>query len=341
MLYYDGANRAENGANGSAWINIVNEDGDKIMHPGRLYMIALSFDAPVIRFKKKADAGLLTTTTSVSAYDASDATNANWNGVSNPALFHAYVNAGADDEQHGLNFGQVYNPSTNSYEPINMSTAKFVVGQGAFVQAPVNKSITVSYGGAYAAAPRRMMAAAETPLYDVRIAPEEGDYTDRLFVTTDDEKEADNYIIGKDLAKLGVSKQVAQIWVNRYDAQLCLNTMAPVNNVANYPLSLFAPVAGEYTISCEPSVYNDQYEMYLTRGGRAICELTSDTYTLHLNEGTTTNYGLRIVKAPEIFTGVDEAVVKAQGETRKVLINDKVFIIRGNNIYSIDGQMVK
>ena len=40
-------------------------------------------------------------------------------------------------------------------------------------------------------------------------------------------------------------------------------------------------------------------------------------------------------------TGVDEAVVDAHGKTKKVLINDHVYIIRENNVYSIDGQIVK
>ena len=37
----------------------------------------------------------------------------------------------------------------------------------------------------------------------------------------------------------------------------------------------------------------------------------------------------------------DEAVVDAKGETRKVLIDNKVYIIRGENVYTIDGQLVK
>ena len=40
-------------------------------------------------------------------------------------------------------------------------------------------------------------------------------------------------------------------------------------------------------------------------------------------------------------TGLDEALIDAQGETRKVLIDQKVFIIRGNEVYTIAGQLVK
>ena len=40
-------------------------------------------------------------------------------------------------------------------------------------------------------------------------------------------------------------------------------------------------------------------------------------------------------------TGVDEAIVDAKGETRKVLIGNQVFIIRGDKVYTIDGQLVR
>jgi len=50
---------------------------------------------------------------------------------------------------------------------------------------------------------------------------------------------------------------------------------------------------------------------------------------------------LSVRKTPAVVTGIDEAIVDANGETRKVLINNQVFIIRGNEVYTIDGQMVK
>ena len=213
---------------------------------------------------------------------------------------------------------------------------------GAFVQVTANKSISVTYGGAYAAAPRRAKAADNT-LCDVRIAPDEAGYTDRLFVVVDDEKAEDRYIIGKDLVKVGVSKQVAQMWIERYNTELCMNTMASVNGTADYPLGIYVPKAGEYQISNANANTNTNADVYLTFNGTAIWKLSSSTYTLSLPEGTTAEYGLRINvrKAPETLTGLDEAIVDAQGETRKVVINDQVFIIRGNKVYSVDGSLVK
>lgn len=82
--------------------------------------------------------------------------------------------------------------------------------------------------------------------------------------------------------------------------------------------------------------------MYLTLDGSAIWNLSEGAYTISLERGTTYHYGLRIsAKSPQVATGVDEAVVDAHGKITKVLINDQVYIIRENNVYNVDGQLVK
>lgn len=332
ILYYDGAERA---AGNVAWKYLELKEGDKTIQPGTLYMIGLMMDAPVIRFTKKDGAPLLTTGTSVSTYASSEATDANWNGIANPALFAAYVNA-------GVTFGQVYNnDGSDSYSTINLSTAKLILGQPVFVQASANKDITVSYGGAYAAAPRRAKAA-ETSEYEVRISTYGAKYTDRLFVQADEGKEQDRYTIGKDLAKMGISSKVAQMWVNRYNTKLCMNTFAPINGVAEYPLGIYAPKNGEYRLSLA-TVPDDETSIYLTYDGEAIWNLTNGVYSVDLEKGTNNHYGIRVTvkKSPQITTGIEEAIVDAKGETRKVLIDNQVYIIRGNKVYSIDGQLVK
>lgn len=336
ILYYDGDLRASAGANKSAWKYMEDEysEGNRIMQPGTLYMIGLMMDAPIIRFAKKAGEPLSTTSTSVVAYSSGTGSDvdAGWNGIANPALFHAYLNAGVE-------LGQSYNALTKGYEPINLTTNKLVVGQPVFVQVPSDKAITVAPGGAFAA-PRK--APLKETKYEVQIAPVGEDYSDRLFICADNDKETDTYVIGLDLAKFGVTSQVAQIWVDRYDAKLCLNTVALVNETANYPLGISIPESGEYEIKANVQK-SDEMALYITYDGGVIWDLSDGSYTLDLNSGTITNYGLRVSahKTPTIATNLDEAVIDAQGKTCKVLIENKVFIIRGNNVYSVDGQLVK
>ena len=332
IIYYDGARRAAEGKQ-KCW-KYVENDGDKTLQPGTLYMIGLMSDASSIRFTKKFGAALLTTNTSVTAHSgAAASTDQGWNGVANPALFHAFVNPGVTE-------GQVYLPDESRYEATPLNTAKFVVGEGAFVQALADKAITVSANGAFAA-PRRANANA-TNKYDVRIAPADADYTDRLFVKTTDNKETDEYIVGQDLVKMAVSSKVAQLWVDRYGEQLCVNTQELTNGTADYPLGISIPQAGEYTISQESMAETGNYTLYLTYNGEVVWNLSDGAYTFSLPQGETMGYGLRIVaKTPSVATGVDEALIDAQGNTQKVLIDNKVYIIRGNNVYSADGQLVK
>ena len=332
IIYYDGARRAAEGKQ-KCW-QYVQNDGDQTLVPGRLYMIGLMGDAATVRFEKKDGVALLTTTTSVAQHTQTtgDDYDAGWNGVANPALFHAFVNPGVTE-------GQVFVPDENRYELIPLNTSKFVVGEGAFVQVASNKDITVVKDGAFAA-PRRVQAQANLT-YDVRIAPVEADYTDRLFIKTTDSRD-NMYTVGQDLAKVGVSSKVAQMWIDRYDAKLCVNTAEWSNNVADYPLGISVPANGEYTIHLTPYTSDSDYTLYLTYYGEAIWNLSEEAYTLTLEKGTTNEYGLRIVaKAPQVATGVDEALIDAQGKVYKVMINNQIFIIRGNEVYTIDGQLVK
>ena len=332
ILYYDGSERA---AGNPAWKYLELKEGDKTIQPGTLYMIGLMMDAPVVRFTKKEGAPLLTNTTSVSTYASSEATDANWNGIANPALFSAYVNAGAT-------LGQVYNASTGGYDQINLGTTKLILGQPVFVQAPANRNITVTYGGTYAAAPRRAKAT-ETNEYEVRLSTYGAKYTDRLFVQADEDKEQDRYTIGQDLAKMGVSSKVAQMWINRYNTKLCMNTFAPINGVAEYPLGIYAPKNGEYRLSLA-TMPDSEASIYLTYDGEAIWNLANGVYTVDLEKGTNNHYGIRVTvkNAPEVATGIDEAIVDSKDAVAtKVLIGNQVFIIRGEKVYSMDGQLVK
>lgn len=333
VLLYDGDRRANTGENKS-WNRLAS--GDKL-YPGNLYMIAFVIDAPVIRFKAENKDELLNTTLSVTTHPSAITTDANWNGIANPALFHAYVNTGAI-------IGQVYNSAYDNYSTVVMSTTKFVVGQALFVQAPADKPINVAYGSGYAAAPRRAKAEETSSLYEVRIAPANKEYTDALFVQTNEEKNPDVYTVGKDLVKMGVSTKVAQMWVDRYNAKLCLNTMAPVDGQVDYPLGIYTPEAGEYSIGILRTVTERAEDIYLTLDGEVIWNLSKNAYTVELEAGTTSRYGLRTVaKAPRITTDIEETTVGGEGKeikAVKVLINDHVYILRDGKVYTITGQIV-
>ena len=336
ICYYDGAVRAAQGKVSSCWVYMKNLSTKKILEPGKAYMIALlKTSASSITFRKKTQEPLLTTETNVQSYPSSTATDANWNAIANPSLVHAYLNAGSVGAQ-----AQRYNSADDSYEWFNLDDHKLVVGEPIYVQAPTTTTVPAS--ASYAPA-RRAKAQAVPTKYEVSItAAGATKYADHLSITLNEDKEENAYVIGQDLVKFGVSAKVAQMWIDRYDAKLCINTVAPEGDATNFPMSIFAPKAGNYTIAIEREKATEDYDLYLTYNGEAIWNLSGGAYTANFAKGTLSNYGLRVsAKAPQITTGIDEAVVDAKGETRKVLVNDQVLIIRGEKVYTIDGQLVK
>lgn len=339
IVYYDGAVRAAQGKVDACWVYLKNLSTKKILEPGKAYMIFIKHGSQSqIVFRKKVQEPLLTTSVNVEQYNASDVLNANWNAIANPALYSAYVYAGDDDPK-----GYYYISENDQFDWYHLNAEKLVVGEAVYIQAPEAGTIVVN-NSSYApvAAPRRERAEQATS-FDVQIAAAGATKrADHISIQIDEDKEENKYVIGKDLTKFGVSARVAQMWIDRYDVKLSFNTIAPEGDATSFPMSIYAPKAGTYTIAIEREVATDDYALYLTYNGEAIWNLSDGAYTANLNKGTDANYGLRIsAKAPQVVTGVDEAVVDAKGETRKVLINNQVFIIRGEKVYTIDGQLVK
>ena len=347
VLYYDGASRAANGTGAGNWKYIAN-GSDKTMHPGTLYMIYLANPASVIRFQKKGGASISTTTLSVQSYPSNTGTDvdAGWNGIANPSLFHAFINPAADTyygdhTSHAPNFAQKYMPDEVRYDAINLSSHTLIVGEPIFVQ--VNTPNTISAyetksGAGYA--PRRSPRT-ENAYYEVQISGSE-EYTDRIYLQTLEDKE-DCYMTGLDLAKAGVSSKVAQMWVNRYNAKLCVNTTAPVGNTANYPLGISVPENGTYQISSATEMQNNQ-ELYVTRNGNAIWNLAYGPYTVTLDKGTYSEYGIKLIQsnAPDVTTGVNQTqTTNDKLQIQKVLIDNKVYIVREGELYTITGQKVQ
>ena len=343
IMYYDGAERATNGPSAACWkyLRHYDEAGQPVdeLVPGRGYMIAFGSHVNTVRFVKKSGAPII--------YTGSVGVTAHQIGaISNPMAYHTTMDA-------GVGVGQVHDGGEighDGYDEVTITAKRFVVGKTVYIDPQSTQSVVISKaegGVSPVAAPARRGSKAMNKkyltledYYTVALINANGEER-KVYVLPEEDKE-DKYVVGHDLAKMGMSDRKAQIWVNRYEVNLGLNTTAPMDGVAEFPVNIYAPKAGEYTMSLvsEP---DEEYTVYLTLNGEAVWNLSSSEYALELLAGTNKSYGLRLVanKAPQTATGIDEAVVDAQGEIKKVIINDKVFIIRGENVYSVDGQLVK
>ena len=357
LVWYDGAERAAHGDSYACWRYLVHET-DKKMHPGKMYMMYFRPGFKTVRFIKTPNAPINymadeDAITKVKTYtlNTGNEKDANWNGIANPSIHYAKL--GTEGVTYGqiLNNGNVDDYLSHStevqpvYSTVLLGEQNLVVGKPIAVQATTNNaSIVVTNNSVAYPAPKYGKVATNMQegidvVYAVHFAAEGKTVKDNLFVQATEDMKDDRYVVGQDLAKGGIAKRCPQLWVERYDAKLSVNTQMLENDIAKYPLTLNAPKTGEYVISTDSS--DDKYDLYLTFNGHIIWNLSNGSYSSELQEGNISGYGLCIsVKGLHGTEGMDEAVVDAQGETRKVIIDDKIYIIRGNRVYSAEGQLV-
>lgn len=311
----------------SDYWKFLDETGNDMV-PGKLYMIYLKSGQSVLEFHKTGGK-LLNTTTSVAPASGSVAAQSNWNAIANPALYHANLTIPGAVDVLRHNGGDSY---------IVGSTAGMIVGEPMFVQVATSATITASPTMKSPMPAYRRAPQTETDNRFVLELTNEGRLADRMIVQTAEEK-ANEYVIGKDLSKMGISATVAQMWIERYNTNLCKNTVEMFGEYVDYPLHISAPASGAYVLSSVRE--RGSAILYLTRNEQPIWNLSDGNYTLHLDEGTSSEYGLRLY-APKVATDIINITGEnADNAVRKVLIEDQIRIIRGEKVYSIDGKLVK
>lgn len=336
IISFNGATRAtiadeDAKTDNSAW-EFLSTKADKTLVPGRLYMIYFYAAQNDITFVKKAGAAIVYNgTVSVNTYDNGGAATEkakNWNGIANWRLYTAQLNAGT------VVYGQFYQPESDSYDVRELANEHFYVGKPVFVQ--VESSATVFAQPFASGAPVRRMSEENSEC--VVTLSDNTRMTDRVYLHTSEDA-LDEYVIGQDLAKVSVSGKVAQMWVNRYNSKLCVNTIATgENEISEYPLGIFAPQAGAYTIAAPQSEAGTQ--VVLMYNGVEVADLTRGDYTLDLARGTTTAYAIRVIGKRGMPTAIDETGA-GNADVQKVIRNGVLNIVREGKLYDAQGREMK
>jgi hypothetical protein len=299
-----------------------------VMQPNKLYTITLS-DYNTLRMQKTADGALVAgDEVTLNAY-AGDDINKNWNGVGNGTLHHA-------DAGISGNFIQVYQSGNRTFLPVNKNDYSLVVGTAFMVQQEGGTMmLNQANGDKPLLAPSRYES---TPATAIQIATEGKPFSDQLFITAS-ETGGQAYTPGVDVAKAGElgSASVPQIWTNAYNSSLCVHEAQLINGKAQYKLSIYAPVAGAYTLTSK-NIPAD-YSLYLTQNGMIVSEL-SDTYTLDLSKGITTEYGLLLAEIYNSPTGIENTQTD-KIQTTKIIRNGVLYILHNGKVYNAQGAMVK
>ncbi len=338
ILEYDGAARASQALDGethSYWKYVA---AGATLEAGKLYMIYLRYPATTLRFTKVAVEPFINNSITLEAYSG-PASDKGWNGVANSTLAYATFATSGWGLKYVPGVPTAGGDNTDRYEAFNLATEPLIVGQPFFVQVETGGTLETHNGDQIFSAPSRVMN--RSSQYEVRIAPKNADYTDRIYVIASEEKE-DQYIIGQDLGKISIANGIPQMWINRYDTKLSVNTQAMINNQATFPLGINIPTDGAYTIRTVTEPIEDE-DLFVTVNGAPVWNLTTGQYTINLAAGNTNEYGLLVVyhPTPEVSTGCDQLEAISKPSVRKVLINGQVFILRDGAVYTIFGQKAK
>ena len=304
------------------------------LNAGQFYFFGVNGSYNTYRFK--ASGNSYTPATAASLYVNGSTTNydANWNGVGNSTLQH--VTASYTDGE----YVQVYMNGQDAYKTVNTNDATFVVGCPFFVQAKVVTTLALNVQTATAEkyyAPRRAQEES-TNVVRINLSATDGGYSDQIYFYAAD-KEQDAYIIGQDLSKAGVSDMVPQLWMAQYNQKLSVHEAVWNGDQATCPLGIYVPKSGEFVLTATQP--EDGTQIYLTENGAPIWDLTMSEYVLSLEKGNTSAYGLKVVRAPQVTTGVDETEASDKA-VRKVIIDNTMYIITPEGtMFNVIGKKVQ
>lgn len=327
VMAYNEARRAQTG---KGWKKYTG-----ILQPGVGYTLGVDPGSNTYRFTK-TDNGAFNTNMvyELQASEEGESVDIGWNSLGNGTM--GYVTL---DEKPLV---QIYDHESNTYTGFNSESITFAVGAAYFVQKPENLdalNLTSEINGTIRRAPQRNEMA-DNERFGLSLTTN-GKLCDNLFVTCDDEATS-AYTCGKDVQKMGnvTGTKVARLWTNAKGTNLCAIYTAYSNDQAIIPLNIYAPKAGEYTLSLENSPVED---VYLTRNGIIVWNLTMSDYTFELNAGSDTSYALQVVRRVQnTATGVDAIDNDKRGTdfVEKMIVNGQLFILRDGILYDAQGKKV-
>ncbi len=301
---------------------------DYTLQAGHFYYLTIDGTYNTYRFKAKNDKITIEHQTTLTTNGTG--ANANWNAVGNTTLTYATI-SGNDLPD----YVQTYINGQSCYQVVYTQEAQFVVGCPFFFQAKENTTMVLSKPTGTASAhyaPRQT----DRPIC-VRIAEEGKRFSDQMYISASEDAQG-QYQMGRDLAKAGVGTKSAQLWVNAYDQQLCVNDAPLVANQAFYDMSLFIPKAGNYEISL-PSIPTNG-TLYLTQDGYPFWNLNEGSYVLELGKGTISEYGL-MFEATQAAAPTDVQTISGNDNAQKILKEQSIYIYKNGNIFNVTGQKVK
>ena len=351
LMEYSGQSRANNGPNTSLNWQTLNPASVTTMSGKKAYeMISASayyyeFYFPVT-YSKRDDEATVAVTAYARAEGETPKGDKGWNYITTPYT-HTFECDYGESPEDGLKIAWRAEDNTS----FNQDVATAIKPTQAFYyQTETTGSLDFSSTNFhFAAMPRRAAQSLSTQWIRLHYSEDaEGASADVTNIYLNDEKFTSAYETGYDVAKWSLDGGQPLIWTVVGSYKLAFAALPDSVATNSIPLTVFNPTEGTFTFSLELNRYMKRLEhVYLwDTYTNTTVDLMEEDYTETLGAGTIEGrFFLYTRNVPAVTTDID--LINGGGadadsaQPRKVIIEDKVFIIRGEHIYSIDGQLVK
>ena len=216
--------------------------------------------------------------------------------------------------------GKYYSHSVASGVQLLPFTAYFV--QAADVSGEVDEKRELTYdkrGRAFpASAPARAIATKQRVLVELLVTAPDGQ-TDNTGVWVD-ERYTPEYEIAADLGKMYVAGAKPQLYTLAENGEMMAYHALPDACAMNIPLRLYAPKAGDYTLTLNQRVSRlaGAERIELLYNNAVVANMMLQDYTITANRGTVNGYSLSITRRADVSTAIDNIT----GTAITVIAND-------------------
>lgn len=236
----------------------------------------------------------------------------------------------------------------SEYIQTDITEADLRPGWSFFVQVKVSGNLTFAVSNQQTGdatppyAPQRQVE--EEPVIRTGIILSDGDKSDKTTLLISDMYSAAEYEINADLEKMFGEGYTLATYSLSGDTRLAYNALSTTDAKGVIPIGFRAPEDGEYTFSLNP-----RYAEAAVERVDLIDYLTGEVTDLMVREYTFTTertqddgrFALNVVLPAKMPTGVDGIVNADSEHARKIILDDKMFIIHYGLLYDATGKRVK